>query len=243
MFAGPNGSGKSTLISAINPAWLGVIIDPDKINQQLSSHGWLAFEDFRLLSTEKTIADFFRESTLLRNARISMDDNGFTFASNRIQIEPQFMNAYVASVLADFLRSGLLQIRESFTFETVMSDPSKVQFLKRAHELGYRTYLYYIATDDPSINTARMHSRVAFGGHSVPEQKIFSRYYRSLDLLPDALHHTDRAYIFDNSGENTDHTWLAEITDGTVLQMKTDRMPAWFKKYVWDPFESLGEHA
>jgi ABC-type multidrug transport system ATPase subunit len=29
-------------------------------------------------------------------------------------------------------------------------------------------------------------------------------------------------------------TWLAEITDGRVLEMKTDRVPAWFKRAVLD---------
>ncbi len=75
---------------------------------------------------------------------------------------------------------------------------------------------------------------MAQGGHSVPEDKIVSRYKRSLDLLMGAIRHTDRAYIFDNSVHNQADTWLAEITDGRVLEMKTDQMPAWFKRAVWD---------
>ena len=50
----------------------------------------------------------------------------------------------------------------------------------------------------------------------------------------DAIMHTNRAYIFDNSTQDKDRTWLAEITDGRVLEMKTDLMPAWFKRAVWD---------
>jgi hypothetical protein len=40
--------------------------------------------------------------------------------------------------------------------------------------------------------------------------------------------------VFDNSGENRERTWIAEITDGRVLEMKTDQMPAWFKRTVMD---------
>jgi len=55
------------------------------------------------------------------------------------------------------------------------------------------------------------------GGHSVPEDKIVSRYKRSLDLLMRAVQFTNRSYIFDNSTH--EHIWLAEITDGQVLEI------------------------
>ena len=43
-------------------------------------------------------------------------------------------------------------------------------------------------------------------------------------------------YVFDNSGDNKDKkpTWFAEITDGRVLELKSDRIPAWFKRSVLD---------
>jgi hypothetical protein len=51
-----------------------------------------------------------------------------------------------------------------------------------------------------------------------------------------AIRQTNRAYIFDNSGESKDgkQTWLAEITDGTQLELKTNKIPAWFKRNVLD---------
>lgn len=44
-------------------------------------------------------------------------------------------------------------------------------------------------------------------------------------------------YIFDNSTHQ--QIWTAEITDGEFLEMKTDRMPAWFKAAVWDKFSEI----
>ena len=77
------------------------------------------------------------------------------------------------------------------------------------------------------------------GGHPVPEDRIVKRYYRSLDLLTEAIQHTNRAYVFDNSGDNKDnrHTWLAEITDGKELILKSDQIPAWFKRSVLDKIQ------
>ena len=50
----------------------------------------------------------------------------------------------------------------------------------------------------------------------------------------DAIRLTNRAYVFDNSSNNQNHTWLAEITEGKELEMKADQMPAWFKRAVLD---------
>jgi len=115
-----------------------------------------------------------------------------------------------------------------------MSFPDKVKLLQKAQSRGYRTYLYYVATEDPSVNISRVQYRVSKGGHSVPGDKIVSRYYRSLDLLLNAVRATHRAYIFDNSGN--EHVWLAEITNGCTLEMKTNTMPAWFKKSLLNEF-------
>ena len=152
-----------------------------------------------------------------------------------MQFGDAVVNSYFASVLADFIRHKLLAAKVSLTFETVMSSPDKIVFLRKAQQAGYRTYLYFVATEDPDINVARVQSRVEMGGHSVAEDKIRSRYVRSLDLLPEAVAYVDRAYIFDNSGG--ERVWIAEVTNGTEIEMKTDQMPAWFKTALWDKFE------
>lgn len=106
-----------------------------------------------------------------------------------------------------------------------MSSADKVEFLRLAREGGFRTYLYFVATEDPEINISRVQHRVRTGGHPVPTDKIVSRYHRSLALLPEALAHTSRAYVFDNSGH--ERVWVAEITDGVELEIRTNDLPAW----------------
>jgi predicted ABC-type ATPase len=155
-----------------------------------------------------------------------------SFAGGRLIFSNAAVDSYVASVTADFLRQKLLAAKKSLTIETVMSHPGKVELLKTAQELGYRTYLYFIATEDPAINVSRVASRVRQGGHPVPEDKIVKRYHASLNLLIDAIRHTNRAYLFDNSRHH--RTWLAEVTNGRLLEMKTGLMPSWFKSAVWD---------
>lgn len=72
------------------------------------------------------------------------------------------------------------------------------------------------------------------GGHPVPEDKIVSRYKRSLNLLKEAVRFSHRAYIFDNSSH--EHLLLAEITNNDILEMRVGFMPVWFKKALGEKF-------
>lgn len=235
MFAGPNGSGKSTFKSIIRPELLGTFINPDEIEKKIKDYNFLDLEDYGIKTTEKEILNFFFESKLLKNAELLDDAHQLHFNNGKLSFFNARVNSYFASVASDFIRHKLVECSKSFTFETVMSFPDKVEFLRTAQSRGYRTYLYYVATEDPAINISRVRYRVRMGGHSVPEDKIVSRYKRSLDLLKEVIPFTNRAYIFDNSTH--EHIWLAEITDGHLLEMKTDLIPAWLKKSLGSKFD------
>jgi predicted ABC-type ATPase len=239
MFAGPNGSGKSTLKAVLPPALLGVFLNPDEIEDEIRHKGFLDFAAYGVTTRSEDVLLFFTGSAFLKQAGCAEGARNLDFSNGRLNFGKVEVNSYFASVAEDFLRQKLLEQRETFTFETVMSHPSKVDLLVQAQSAGYRTYLYYVATDDPAINISRVRNRVKLGGHAVPEEKIATRYHRSLGLLMEAIRHTNRAYIFDNSGDNADrrHTWLAEITEGRKLELKTDKIPAWFKRAVLDRLE------
>lgn len=237
MFAGANGSGgKSTLKSVIDPELLGVYINPDEIESEIMTYGFLDLRDYQVCCHEHEVLAFFTNSTLLAKARLLNEAKNLQFKEGILDFSNVTANACFASVVADFIRHKLLETSTSFTFETVMSSVDKVLFLKKAQQYGFRTYLYYITTQDPIINISRVQHRVKMGGHTVPTDKIISRYQRSLDLLNDAVRYSNRAYIFDNSGNL--RVWLAEVTDGKVLEMKTDYMTLWFKNALWDKFGS-----
>ncbi len=236
MFAGPNGSGKSTFKKMIRPQLLGVYINPDDIEKEINDSGFLNLNAYDVITTKQEILGFFAKSPLLEKTNHLDKTQYLHFNDDKLCFHDVGVDAYFASVAADFIRQKLIENSKTFTFETVMSFPDKVELLRKAQARGYRTYLYYIATEDPSINISRVRFRVSKGGHSVPEDKIVSRYHRSLDLLAKAIRFTHRSYILDNSTE--EHIWLAEITDGHTLEMKTDRIPAWFKKSLWDKFNN-----
>ncbi|NDJ15114.1 MAG: hypothetical protein EBY17_28665 [Acidobacteriia bacterium] len=242
MFAGPNGSGKSALKSVLPPELLGTYLNPDEIEAQIRRDGLLMVPDFGVTATADEFLSFLANAPLLMTTGHAEQVRRLDLAEGRLRFNGVPVDAYFASAIVEFLREKLLVQQASFTVETVMSHPSKVDLLEKAQHAGYRTYLYYIATDDPAINVSRVANRVKLGGHPVPADRIEQRYHRSLGLLWEAIRHTNRAYVFDNSGDNADHrhTWLSEITDGRELELKTDLIPAWFRRAVLDKIPSPG---
>ena len=240
MFAGPNGSGKSTIKGVIEPELLGVYINPDDIEKEICRFDFLDLAAYGVETTAEEVLPFFQQSPFLEAAGLADEAGELRFSDGKLSFFSVAVNSYFASVAADFIRQKLLATRVTFTFETVMSHPDKIELLHKAQQNGFRTYLYYVATEDPVINISRVENRVNSGGHSVPRDKIIERYHRSLGLLADAVQHTDRAYVFDNSSH--EKVWVAEITGGNDLEMKTDTMPYWFKLALWDKFVPPEEH-
>ena len=231
MFAGPNGSGKSTINSVISKNLLGYYLNPDEIEKEVNDKGYSDVRGLGLQINQKEIVAFFANHPLTERTErgdfidyISYIEKGFISFAN------VGFDSYMSAILTDFLRQKFLEVGKSFTFETVMSSPDKIEILRKAQEEGYRTYLYYVATEDPLINLLRIGHRVKTGGHNVPNDKVISRYYRSLELLLEAIKHSNRAFIFDNSGETK--IWIAEIVDGSEIKLQTENIPNWFQKYV-----------
>lgn len=233
MFAGPNGSGKSTIKKVIPENLLGVYINPDDIEKEINLKGIFDFSSYELtIEHSSEMATFFKNHPLKQKA--NLNDNSFDFEiclPSQIRFKNK-VSSYHSSILCDFLRNKLLEAQKTFTFETVMSSKDKVEFLSKAQKLGFKTYLYYVATESPSINLLRINHRVTTGGHDVPQAKVMDRYFKSLDLLLDAIKNSNRAFLFDNSGETK--TWIAEITNGNEIEFQTDEIPIWVKKYVVD---------
>lgn len=213
MFAGPNGSGKSVLKSYLPPALLGVYLNADEIEAVVRHQGGINLQSLGVETVAEEVLPFLTKSRLLLEHGATESAQRLRFADGRLDFCDVPVDSYFAAAIADFLRTKLLERQDTFTFETVMSHPSKVELLAKAQQAGYRTYLYYVATEDPAINISRVQNRVKLNGHDVPSELVEKRYHRSLELLMEAIRLTDRAYIFDNSSDNADrrHTWLAGL--------------------------------
>lgn len=127
-------------------------------------------------------------------------------------------------------REQLLHEHKDFIFETVLSSDGKVDFLKRAKEEGYFIRMFFICTQNPTINAARIAKRVMEGGHDVPIQKIISRYEKALVNAILVARFADRAYFYDNSVDNQNAQLVFRTSDGHFTKQYIPELPEWATK-------------
>lgn len=90
--------------------------------------------------------------------------------------------------------------RESFAFETTLSGRSYSIMIRQWREMGYKVKLFFLSLPSPEMAIARVHNRVAQGGHNVPEETVRHRFHAGL-----ANFHTiykplvDEWALYDNS--------------------------------------------
>ncbi len=230
IFAGPNGSGKSTLCQRLEGQFrLGHYLNADDLFKQISDSRILELDSVGVTASQAGWSCFWKNHGLKQNTPNLSD----SYIDRNILVFKRPPNSYETAVLADFLRHALLKQGQGFSFETVFSHPSKLEFMKSAGDLGYRLYLYFATVSSPEICVARIQQRVRQDGHDVPEDKTRTRYYRTMENLLPAIRLAYRAYLFDNSREME---LVAEVTPQQNLMIRAERMPLWLEEYVLKRF-------
>ena len=102
-----------------------------------------------------------------------------------------------------------------------------MELLRRAKEAGYEIQAVFVLTCSSDINVRRVQERVRNGGHDVPEEKIRSRYIRSIKNLAKLVRIADRTRVIDNSG--TEPFLICEVAGTSVRIWETE---VWPKKAI-----------
>lgn len=233
VFAGPNGSGKSSIYRLIAERFnVGVYINADDLQRDLSSGSGIMLSEYHPDLTAGDFRAFFSGHSLPRVHAVR-----FPFAeapSGRLVFgatdESVERLSYAVAVLADYVRTRLIERGVDVSFETVLSHPSKLALLQQARAAGYRIYLYYVCVASPEISKQRVMLRVTQGGHAVPEEKIAERYERSLVLLSQAIKLSDRAYLFDNTYSGA--SLKLEINQGAEVIPQEPQLPEWITRHL-----------
>jgi predicted ABC-type ATPase len=231
MVAGPNGSGKSTLTALLRNDYavnFYTLLNADNIfaevSKSLSLLSPIPIEQNKLIEYAKTSEYDDNVKKHFVDKRIFIEGDIIRFSSH------DAVNSYTIALVTNFLQYSCVKEGVSFSQETVFSHPSKVEALKEAHDAGYRTYLYFVANQDVSINLTRISNRVKCGGHDVPIDKVIARAKRSLGNIKKALPYCSRAFFFDNSSMEME--FLAEYSQDNGMSVKSDNLPDWFNAYV-----------
>ena len=128
------------------------------------------------------------------------------------------------------LREECLTERKSLIFETVLSADDKLDYIRRAKDAGFFIRIFFVSTNHPTINAARIAHRVMEGGHDVPISKIISRYFKSILNCRRISRLADRTYIYDNSVDGQEAQLLFRFVDGKLFKQYVEEIPEWASK-------------
>lgn len=137
----------------------------------------------------------------------------------------------------------------SFAFETTLGGrtiPQRLHDAANTHDV----LLWYCGLDSVELHLARVRTRVARGGHDIPDQKVHERWRTSranlIRLMPDLTH----LRVYDNSAEAVDGrltgepTLLLEMAGVRLIHPRTLQQatstPEWAKPIVEAAFEFSG---
>jgi predicted ABC-type ATPase len=128
--------------------------------------------------------------------------------------KPARASIQAARVVLETIERNLRQ-RERFVVETTRSDKNRhLDLLERAHDAGFKTWMFYIGLQDASVHLARVIQRTARGGHDIPDEDLIRRFERSRANVVEAMRLTDRTMMYDNS--ERDLRLVASVERGTL---------------------------
>jgi predicted ABC-type ATPase len=107
-----------------------------------------------------------------------------------------------------------------FILETVLSSDKyrRLIHVARSHDMVFR--LVYVTTETSRVNVGRVAMRVEEGGHDVPEDRIHSRWERSMNNLAWFAARADRLVVWDNSGTSLRVVGLRHL--GCALELNDE---------------------
>ena len=127
-----------------------------------------------------------------------------------------------------------------YRFETTLGGRTIAQLLEKAARSGHRLRIWFCGLASPDLHLRRVQSRVALGGHDIPEGKIRERWNRSRENLVRLLPLIDHLRVYDNSadadpseGLKPEPVLLLEMKRGTITApADLSGAPDWAKPVI-----------
>jgi len=164
------------------------------------------------------------------------DDEAAKFNNNSYLSIPQSVRHDVNLRFASFIAEHI-RLSSSFAVETTLRTNIALVQAGEAHQAGFRTSMFYIGTENISINLARVANRADAGGHSAPEAKLRSIHADSYATLPLAIEAVgeslDELVVLDNSvtGEDLIRAFRLAVDKQGLLFLPTEVLPPYLSPY------------
>jgi predicted ABC-type ATPase len=136
--------------------------------------------------------------------------------------------------------------RKDFAFETTLGGNTMPALLKNAASSGIEVRIWYVGLESAELHIARVQSRVAMGGHDIPESKIRERYAQSRLRLVELIPVLTELKVFDNTvegdpqkGQAPSPKLLLHMNRGKLVKASNlHQIPQWAKPILHAAIES-----
>jgi len=148
-------------------------------------------------------------------------DSGLRFVNADEVARELNIGPYEAAETAGAIRAALIERRESFVFESVLSDPvgEKVEQLAQYAVSGYGVVMIFIRINDSATSIQRVSMRASQGGHDVPDEKLKARFSRTQANLARAIERLPHVLIFDNSDLSHPYRLTERYQNGELVEI------------------------
>jgi predicted ABC-type ATPase len=124
-----------------------------------------------------------------------------------------------------------------FAFETTLGGKTIANLLDQALSKGIQVRIWYVGLDSVERHIARVRSRVAQGGHDIPDERIRQRYTQSRLNLIRLLPRLAELLLYDNSEESDPRSGtppeprlILRLVQGKMRETcELTRVPEWTK--------------
>jgi predicted ABC-type ATPase len=131
--------------------------------------------------------------------------------------------------------------RLDFAFETTLGGKTIPSQLDQALSKRIEIRIWYVGLDSVERHIARVRSRVARGGHNIPQERIRERYTQSRLNLIRLLPRLTELLLYDNSDEADPHSGatprpslILHVVQGRVRETcELTRVPTWAKPILF----------
>jgi predicted ABC-type ATPase len=133
-------------------------------------------------------------------------------------------NAHAWQIGKSLLEQAIAGGRD-YRFETTLGGRTIAQLLEKAARSGHRLRIWFCGLASPDLHLRRVQSRVAHGGHDIPEDKIRERWNRSRENLVRLLPLINHLRVYDNS-KDADPAEGLKPEPILLLEMKRGKITA-----------------
>ena len=120
----------------------------------------------------------------------------------------------------------LMSEGKTFAIETTLTTKSYANTIKKAKELGYTVILLFFWLPSPEMAVERVAKRISEGGHNIPDDVIYRRYWAGLQnfftiFVPIVdswliFNNETKAKMIANNKEIKNHTLFTQIKESCL---------------------------